>query len=236
MSAETKKDAPRQVRFLAVGEAPPFEQEVRDNIRYEVEPPVGSIPPREVVLGFGDKQTESTRLLLGQLSLPMKAPSGTGPLVLGLRSDAEDAEPWLRLTRPAEGDFLVLLWRDAKQGSWQKARSLVVPDDAVSAPAGSVRYINVSPFPVGIRLGAENLVLEAGKMFKRMVPVGVEQPFEILLQHTSGALKRLHTGVVLQNPGERSLVLIYFADGVGHRLPLKVTVQREQAPVVPAPK
>jgi hypothetical protein len=40
----------------------------------------------------------------------------------------------------------------------------------------------------------------------------------------------------LQKPGERTLVLIYYADGTGHRRPLKVSVQREPAPAAPAKK
>lgn len=236
LAAATKSDRVRQVRFLALGESPPFRQEIRDDVRYELEPPDGSIPPREVMLGFGGEKSEPASLRLGQISAPLSAPSGAGPLLLVLRDADKNAEPWLSLTRPDSGDFLVLLWRDAKQGSWLKARSLVVPDDAVSAPAGSVRYVNVSPAAVGITIGDEKLMLGAGKMFKRTVPVSVEQPFEILLPDTTGALKRLHSGVVMQNPGERTLVLIYFADGVGHRRPLKVTVQREQAPVSPARK
>jgi hypothetical protein len=236
LAAAAKEDPARQVRFLALGELPPFQQEIRDNVRYELEPPAGSIPPREVMLGFGGDQSEPTPLRLGQISAPLKVPAGAGPLVLGMRGDAKDTEPWLRLTRPESGDFLVLLWRDARQGSWQKVRSLVVPDDAVSAPAGSVRCINVSPATVGIKFGGAQLPLKAGELLQRTVPVGVEQPFEIYFPDTSGAMKRLHSGVVLQNPGERSLVLIYLADGVGRRRPLKVTVQREQAPVAPPKK
>ena len=230
LAAAPKGETTRQVRFLALGELPPFQQEIRDNVRYELEPPPGSIPPREVMLGFGSEKSKPTPLRLGQLSAPLKAPPGTGPLVLALRDAAKNDEPWLRLERPESGDFLVLLWRDPAQATWQKARSLVVPDDAVS---GSVRYINISPAAVGITIGGEKLILEAGKMFVRTVPVAVEQPFEVFLTATSGALKRLHSGVVLQNPGERTLVLIYLADGINRRRPLKVTVLREQAPVLP---
>ena len=222
-------DSPRQVRFLALGELPPFQQEIRDNVRYELEPPPGSIPPREVMLGYGGEKSEPTPLRLGQLSAPLKVPAGAGPLVLALRDAAKKDEPWLRLERPQDGDFLVLLWRDPAPATWQKARSLVLPDDAVS---GSVRYINVSPAAVGITIGDEKLILEAGKMFARPVPIAVEQPFEVFLPDTTGELKRLHSGVVQQNPGERTLVLIYLADGLNRRRPLKVTVLREQAPVM----
>lgn len=226
----------RQVRFLALGEMPPFRQEIRDNVRYELEPPAGSIPPREVLLGFGGNVSEATSLALGRISAPTKAPPGAGPLSLVRRGDARDAKPWLNLVRPESGDFLVLLWRESRQGTWENVNSLVVPDDAVGAPAGSVRFINVSPASVGILWGDEKLILGGGKMFRRMVPTGVELTFEVQLPDTTGALKRLHSGAILQPPGERSLVLIYAADGVGHRLPLKVAVQRELAPVAPEKK
>lgn len=149
--------------------------------------------------------------------------------MLALRDAAKSAPPWLCLERPESGNFLVLLWRDPAQATWQKARSLVAPDDAVS---GSARYINISPATVGITVGGEKLILGTGKMFARPVPVAVEQPFEVFLTATTGELKRLHSGVILQNPGERTLVLIYLADGLNRRRPLKVTVLREQAPVM----
>lgn len=221
------KPEKRQVRFFALGEIPPFRQEVRDNVRYELEPPPGSIPPREVLVGFGRGAPEATPLRLGQISPPLPVPTGSGPLLVARRGDAADVEPWLRLTRPEVGDFLVLLWRDPKAGTWEKARSLVVSDDPGSAPAGSVRFINVSPAPVGIVLGEEKLILEAGKLFSRTVAVGEERVFHVLLPDTTGQPKRLHSGVILQNPGERSLVLVYRADGEASRRPLKVSVHRE---------
>ncbi|MES2659874.1 MAG: hypothetical protein V4689_14740 [Verrucomicrobiota bacterium] len=233
VGAEPEKETGRQVRFLPVGELPPFRQEVRDDVRYELEPPAGSIPPREVLLGFDGKESETAPLRLGRISEPLKVPAGTGPLLLKRREAAADAEPWLRITRPESGDFLVLLWRDAQNGTWDEVRTLVLPDDPVNVPAGSVRVVNISQSPVRIIIGSEKLFLEAGKSFKRTVPAGVEQPFEILLPVTTGSLKRLHSGVITQNPGERSLVIVYRADGESSRRPLKVTLLREPAPALP---
>ncbi|MES2438968.1 MAG: hypothetical protein V4584_07870 [Verrucomicrobiota bacterium] len=233
LAAEPKNETARQVRFLAVGELPPFRQEIRDNVRYELEPPAGSIPPREVVLGFGAGQPEAAPLRLGQMTEALKAPVGAGPLLLSRRGDAKDSEPWLRLNRPESGNLLVLLWRDARAGTWEKVRSLVLSDEE---PAGSVRFVNCSPAPVGILLGPEKLILEAGKAFKRPVTTGVDQIFEVHLTDTTGSLKRLHSGVIVQNPGERSLIIVYRADGSGARRPLKVIVQREAVPAVPEKK
>lgn len=232
-AAEMEPKKGRNVRFLALGELPPFRQEIRDNIRYELEPPPGSIPPREVLLGYGGETTEAIQLRLGLISQPLQVPAGVGPLLLSRRGDTKDSEPWLRLDRPDAGDFLVLIWRASRTGTWEKVSSLVVADDLVSAPAGSVRFINISHAPVGIIYGTEKLILGARKMFRRPVPVGKEQTFEVLLTETAGTLKRLHAGNVMQNPGERSLVLIYLADGAAHRRPLKVVVQRELAALAP---
>jgi hypothetical protein len=224
----------RQVRFLAVGELPPFRQVVRDNVRYELEPPEGSIPPREVVLGSGEEKSTATPLRLGLISEPLKVPSGTGPLVLRQRDAAEDSAPWLRLNRPENGDFLVILWRDPKQGTWRQVSSLVLSEDPVSVGAGSVRFINCSEVAVGIKWGVEKLILEPRHVFRREVKVGAELPFQVLLTDSAGVSKAIHTAVVVQNPGERSLVLIYRADGNSPRRPVKVAVQRE--PVPPPPK
>lgn len=233
--AEKKSETPeRHVRFLAVGEMPPFRQEIRENVRYELEPPEGSIPPRQVVVGFGGEKTETANLRLGQISTPMKAPAGKGSLVLRQPGEKEDSAPWLQLDRPESDDFIVLLWRDPVKGTWKDARSLTLLDGPLSAPAGSVRLVNVAPVDVRIVIGSEKLILGAGKTFQRQLPIGTEQPFQILLADEAGGLKRLHSGVITQNPGERSLVLVYAADGEASRRPVKVSVQRESAPAPPA--
>lgn len=236
-TAEEKPEtSERHVRFLAVGEMPPFRQEIRDGVRYELEPPAGSIPPREVLLGFGGEKTESASLRLGQISAPLKVPAGLGPLILRQPGEKKDAAPWLQLTRPEADDFMVLLWRASAKGAWSEAKSFVLPDGPVAAPAGSVRVVNLAPVEVRIVLGSEKLILGAGKTFQRQVPAGAEQPFEILMADATGNLKRLHAGVIMQNSGERSLVLVYRADGEASRRPVKVAVQREPAPPPPPPE
>ena len=236
--AEKPKLPERHVRFLAIGEMPPFRQEIREGVRYELEPPEGSIPPREVMLGFGGKgeQAESVPLRLGQISSPLKAPAGGGPLLLRRPGEREDSEPWLRIIRPDSDDFLVLLWRASAKGTWTEAKSFILPDGPLTAPAGSVRIVNLAPVEVRVVLGTEKLLLGAGKSFQRLMAAEAELPFQILMNDASGTLRTLHSGDILQNQGERSLVLIYRADGEAPRRPVKVTVQREPAPVAPPVK
>lgn len=232
--AAAEETPERHVRFLPLGELPPFRQQIRDGVRYELEPPEGSIPPRDVVLGFGKEPGDSTPLRLGETTAPLKAPPGVGPLLLRQKDSKEDAKPWLSLLRPENGDFLVLLWRDSKAKTWAEARSLSLPDDRASAPAGSVRFVNCSPATVGVALGKEKLLLGPGKVFRRDVAaLGRDLVFQVYLADTSGGVKILHAGALLQNAGERGLVLIYRADGVAARRPLKVVVRREVLPPLP---
>lgn len=228
--AEPEPTSTREVRFLTVGELPTFRQIVTDGVRYEQEPPAGSIPPREVLLGFAQDQAMPVPLHLGRISPPIKAPAGGGELWLRRQDAGGDAEPWLKLARPEAGDFLVVLWRDAQAGTWDKVHSLVLPDGASSRPAGAVRFVNVSPVDVRVVIGNDKLVLQAGKSFPRSIPASGEQSFQILLTDRTGNWKPLHSGVITQNRGERSLVLVYRADGESPRRPLKVNVQRERVP------
>jgi hypothetical protein len=230
---EKKADKPatgRQVRFLPVGDLPPFRQDVRDGVAYELEPPPGSIPPREVMVGFGDeKKAAAVPLLLGRVTEPLPAPGGDGPLLVRRRDDGEKAEPWLRVNRPETGDFLVLLWRDATKGNWTATRSLVLSDSPEAAPAGRVRVINLAPVTVAVVFGGERIKLEAGKSYQRSMPVGKDTEFHLGAVDREGGLKKFHSGSIFQNPGERSLIVIYRADGVQPRRPLKAVIHREPA-------
>ena len=100
-------------------------------------------------------------------------------------------------------------------------------------PAGTWRIINVSRAPVGVTLAGENLILEPEKSFRRILPVGKESVCEVFLHDVTGKPKRLYSAGILQNPGERGLIVIYLADGEDPRRPVKVSIQRE--PVLPPP-
>lgn len=222
---EPAAEIPRHARFLAVGDSPPFRQEIRDGVRYELDPPPGSIPPREVVPGFAGKPSEPVPLRLGRISPPVVVPAGEGPLLLQRAGDAPDALPWVSLKSPETGDFLVMLWRDPKSASWQRARSLVVAE----APAGHARIVNLFPQPVRMLWGAESVLLPPGDAILRPIPQNKAVLLKILTADASGAMKRYYSGSVSANSAERCLVTTYRADGEAPRRPLKVSILREPA-------
>lgn len=226
--AEKKEVPARQVRFLPVGDAPPFRTEERGGIRYELEPPAGSVPPREVLIGFGEEEPAAVPLLLGRMTAPLKAPGGSGPMTLRRRDDGADAEPWLKVARPEDRDFLVLLWRGSPKGTWAEAKALVLPDSPEAAPAGRVRIINLAPVGVGVVFAGEKIALPPGKTYQRTITPGKDHEIQLgAVMAEKAAPTRFYSGTVFQNPGERTLVVIYRADGDQPRRPLKAIVERE---------
>lgn len=74
------QENPRHVRFLAVGDMPPFRQEIRDGVRYELEAEPGTIPPRQIQIPLDEEKTLNTILSLGAFSPQLTVPAGINTL------------------------------------------------------------------------------------------------------------------------------------------------------------
>ena len=236
VSAAPEAKPVRHARFLAVGDIPPFRQEIRDGIRYELDPPADSVPPREIVPGFGKEVTDALSLRLGRITEPVKVPEGEGNLELRRTGDDLKAAPWLSFKRPETGDFLVYLFRSPSKKTWNDAVGLIIPEGPVGSPAGTVRVVNLYPLAIRVVWAAEGIMLPAGKNILRTIQPGTEVPFQILVPDETGAMKRYYSGAVTQNPNERGLITIYRADGENPRRPVKVSMLREPVAPPPPPK
>lgn len=228
-SAETKEKPSRHVRFLAMGEAPPFRQEIRDGVRYELDPLPGSLPPTELILESG----EAVKPRLGMITQRVKTPGGSTPLVARRAGDSGTSDVWARIEMPDAGDYLVYLFRNPAGKTWNDVMSKVVPDGD-GTPAGNVRITNLFPQTVTIVWGKEVVSLERGVSILRKAIPNAETPFQILAADSSGKLKSYHSSGVSQNVGERVWITIYRADGITPRRPLKVSILKE--PVVKEPE
>lgn len=222
----------RHARFLAVGDLPPFRQVIRDGVRYELEPPPGSIPPREILAGFVGNPSEPVPLRLGRIGPHVTVPAGAGPLHLWRDKDTEGASPWVTLKSPEAGDFLVLLWRSPSAETWNEASAMTIAE----TPRGMARVVNLFPSALSIEWGDEALRLPAGRSFTRRLPQQDEPvALRILSQDAQGGARRYYSGAISANQNERCLVTIYRADGVVPRRPLKVSILREPA-ITPTPQ
>jgi hypothetical protein len=238
-----KKAPPRTLRLLPLGEPPPFRQEIRDGVRYELEPPPGSIPPRLIRLGLPETEEsapppeqEPTRLNLGRIGEPMKIPAGKNPLILreGDSPDDPEAKPWLRITPPETGNILAIIWRDPGT-TWATPRAITFPESAAAFPAGNVRLLNLTPADIGIQLNQKRILLKPGKSVLQAIPQGADLPIEVSYNDGTGNFVRLHSSSVLLNPGERCQVIIHRADSEKPRRPVRVSFFNEMAPVPPPP-
>ncbi|GAA5129162.1 hypothetical protein GCM10023212_36830 [Luteolibacter yonseiensis] len=221
MAAEVPQ---HRLRLLAVGNPPPFKQEIRDGVRYELPAPEGTIPPRAVKLPAlsedgtpGEGEGASIKVRLGQTTAPA---TFTAPKdgKLSLRSDK--GLKWLDLPLQACGASLALVWRGGKD--WSEPRAIVVPDDAVARAEGSVHFTNLTAAPMAVVIGTEKIRLEPGKTFDRkLAPGAAALPLDISYP-VSGGLKSCHSSSLEFNRGNFHRIIIYAADVKDARMPVKV--------------
>ena len=236
--ANNPKTPARHARILPVGDSPPFIQEVRDGVRVEIDPPAGELPPRALVTRVRPEEHDKNHplsptnvpLSLNRISPPLDVPHGNGILAFDLHGAKPAPSPWLQVTRPESGDFMILLCRDPKEKSWNKAASLIIPDGPAGTPAGTVRVTSLFPANIHILWGGEKLLVKPGSSFTRPIKPETDVAFEVLSVDTEGTAKRYYSNQISQNPGERGFITIYRADGESPRRPLKVLVFREPAP------
>lgn len=231
LASAQEKAVPRKLRLLPVGDMPPFRQEIRDGVRYELEPEPGSEPPRTITIPVTKEKTLTLQLALGVFAESVALPA-TMQLCQLQKAAGDQAELWCQISLPAAGDCAVILWRDPKENTWEKARSLVIPDGKAAFPAGTARLVNTLSTPSKWVFADKTIEVKAGgvlieKLPAETVPVQVsvldaEQNWRVVFQSSIG-----------QGASERSNVILYRADGEEVRTPVKVLNLREQANPAP---
>lgn len=223
-----EKPSLRQIRFLAIGDMPPFRQEIRDGVRYELEAEPGTVPPRMIEIPLGEEKKLETTLSLGAFSPAISIPPAAGSLTLR-KKQTDSAVDWHKLTLPEKGDWLVVLWRDPQKNTWEAARSAVIADDLLTFPAGSVRLLNALPTTARFTFAEQTLDLKAGGV--KVLPLTqATTPVQIAALDAEQNWRVVYQSAITQNPGERGNVILYRADGVSPRNPVKVLNLRERAP------
>lgn len=236
-SAQEAKPAPttRSLRLLPLGEPPPFRQEIRDGVRYELEPDPNSIPPRQITLS-PDPAATPIRLNLGRATNPIEIPFGTAPVTLRPPAASPDAPPatWLTFQPPESGNLIALIWRDPGK-PWTTPRAMVLPDSAEAFPSGNLRIVNLLPVESAAIFGQERVLIPPGKSLLRPIPRDADLPIQIAFRNASGQLQRFFSSSVLLNVNERAQLFLYRADGEKPRQPAKVVIFNEATPKPAAP-
>lgn len=217
--------APHSLRVLAVGDPPPFVQEVRDGARYEVPPPAGTVPPRVVMVPVrtksgvpGETTLTPLRLRLGQPSTAVMLPLPEEPRV---ELESESGAKWLKVPLQPCGASLALVWRGGR--NWEEARTIVMADDFQARQEGNVHFANLLASPMAVVIGTEKIRLDPGKTFsRRVVPGAAAIPLEIFYPTSTGELKLCHSASLEAGRGNFLRFVIYAADGKNPRRPVKV--------------
>jgi len=225
-----------RLRVLAVGDQPPFKQEVRDGARYEIAPPADLVPPRKLLIPFPVKQGEEKqkedmemRLRLGQASAPLMMPVPENRRV-ALNSDYSGK--WLDIPLTPGNASLAIVWR--KGPKWTAANTVIVPDDAAARAEGNLHFSNVSAVNVGLEIEKEKIMLKPGMSYTRKLPADKMTPLQVSYFMPDGSNRLCHSAALEPCRGSYRRLVIYSADGARPRNPVKV-LQLEESSIDTAP-
>jgi hypothetical protein len=214
------------LRVLPLGNRAPFTQVIRDGARHEVDPPEGSLPPREIAVGMvapDDAKTKPEekliRLGLGEVSGAIRMPRPEQPVV-ALR-DQEKNKLWLKQGLAAAKSTLLVVWRPGR--TWEETRSLALDDSPEAIPAGAARVVNVAAVEVKMIWGKQRYRLLPGKSVVLRFPddsKGV--PLELLYTDKNGELRSCLSTTAEADPAKRRQWFVYQADRADARTPIQV--------------
>ena len=221
----------KALRILAVGQPPPFRQKIENGRRIELPPPPGSVPPHQMQLSNaeGAEVGSAVNIRLNVISKVVGVAGGTIPLH-SVGDSGFSPEVWHKLKYPGRSAAaLAILWRGPK-GKWDTASELVLPDDTRAFPAGRVRIVNVSKYPIALLLGAEKGLLKPGQAILREGKSGVfkKVPFVLKIKDASGRYVRVFAQEINQASTERTHIVLYTNDGEEKDKPVKAVVLRER--------
>ncbi len=211
------------LRLLALGELPPFRQEIRDGVRRELDPPAGSVPPRMLEAGLpaaAEKEARAPAFRL-QLSMPSQ-PAKVFPVDGKVKLRDPENGDWAEVPCPAGAKVLAVLWRPAD--FWDKPAVLALPDLGPGHDPRSFRFVNVAPQTVGVVFGEKRYQLQAGKTLSLALPAGAKAAsVSILMAGPGGQLTPCFSGMAEPRPGTATQFFVHRADGDKPRRPVKVT-------------
>lgn len=238
LEAQGQKKVPkpdRLVRFLPVGNPPPFIQKIIKGVRVQQPPPAGAVPPLNVVQMNPKGQPEGNAVQLKLEKVSASIPARVGAFALHEDGpNGPEQKAWHKVKIPKSTHSLALLWRDPVEKKWTKARSMMLVDDIKSFPAGTMRLVNVSPWSAIIVWKGRRHTLPAGKTAR--IPAGKmdQVALKVSVRAESGREVVIYDAALNQGATERTNVVVYQADGVKPRRPAKVLLFRELAKL-PAP-
>jgi len=220
VAAAEDEPVPHVLRLLPLGDHPPFRQELRNGVRYELDPPEGSVPPPKVELADpGGEKALPFRLRLGTPSTARRLKVGEVREVGIIDSDGQS---WAKVPLAESGETLAVAWR-SRDGDWSKPRFLPLRDGPLAVPRDAVRLLNVAPYRVGVQWGSSKVVLDPGKPLVLEFPEGGRgAELRVLHAMPDGKLRQVYSNLIERNPSMSHQFFVYATDDEGARTPFRV--------------
>jgi len=210
------------VRFIPLGDDPPYREEIVNKVRVAQPPPRGSVPPSKVTLPaiMGEDKDFSLRLrnCLDYVKIDPEAEDYTM---------SAGGNPWLKLKKPRGRVSMAVLVRKGagKKGStWDKAGMMILPDDGRSFPHGKMRVVNTSAYKAAFKLGKNKAVIVKSGEVKMLEVTEGSHHLVVEIMGRNGKPERLHDGDFDVFPKKRINAFIYTCDGVNPRKSARMKV------------
>lgn len=226
LASAQDKPAKHTLRLLPLGDPPPFLQEVRNGVRYEIPAAEGTIPPRNLELHIPVEKGEETsqlRLRLGSASAPLEFPLPETKTVEARQGSAV----WLKIPLSSSEASLALVWRGGPD--WSKAGVMTIPDGKAERSKGDCRFVNLTGKSMGLVWGTERLKLEPRTTLMRSIPAGTEElALSILYPDAKNNLRPCLATQISRRADKLQQYLIYASDEKEARMPVKVLPLEEE--------
>lgn len=223
ISVSAQETPLQKLRLLPLGDPPPFRQEVRDGVRYEVDAPAGSQPPAKVLLEgmvtAAHQPTHTLRMTLGRATSDLSVPQAK--VIFGLQN--EDGTAWANVRPHSSGSSLILLWKSGR--SWSDVGHLALDDSQATHVDYAFHFTNVTAAKMGVILGKEKLLLEPKSTFTRIVKENTLCSIVYMLP--GNTVKTCFQSELAGTVGSHQRLIVYPTNSATSRNPAKVLVMVE---------
>ncbi|MGJ8698327.1 MAG: hypothetical protein ACSHYF_18575 [Verrucomicrobiaceae bacterium] len=227
------QDAPPKgyIRFIALGDAPPYKDELVDGVRVEQPAPEGSLPPKDLtVSGAGENGALSLRLR--QMTKYVEVQDRTKSVGL-FKGEVGAGDPWVTSPGPAVPSTCVIVRSPRERKlSWNDVRKVTLKDDLASFPVESIRLVNMSTSTVAIKIGdGKAFAVGPGrvKVLKQGdgVKVGGDTMVAIAQKKADGSYQKVFNNALQLYSRNRINLFAYNEDGVDARGRIKLSINPE---------
>lgn len=209
----------KHVRFLPLGELPPWKEELVEGVRKQIKAPPGALPPKMLSVPNGDDDFQKKDLVLRQPSGLMTFGEKTSGLKI-FKGEQPAGAPWLSSPMPSSVFSLGVLFRDNADMTWNSPKMLMLADDSQAFPAGNIRFVNVSDLKAIVKVGKKSEIVPPGKTLIKPLKEGVN-PVLAGYYDKNGAVVMIFQNSIRLLQNQRVQAFFYKGQGLKPRTAVK---------------